>query len=286
MRYLYDAIVRVGPVDLPALVQGEAGTGKGLVAHTLHRASARAGGPFVVCDVAALPRRMFESDDAFLQATGGTLFLEEIGELAPEGQPMLFGAIEHHLDAVRVIASSKRDLAAEVKADRFLDDLYRRLASVRLDVPALRHRRDDVPLLAEHFVVRAAEALSRRPPDLPPALLAALQHYDWPGNVRELEDVLSRACVLTQGPILDARILGLPNMDIATPPVTPLIERIDTAIPFHAADRRLIDAWERESVGQLLSRHAGSVSEATRAGGIDRVALYRLLRKHGLWSGE
>jgi two-component system, NtrC family, nitrogen regulation response regulator GlnG len=316
MNRLYDVLARVAPTDIAVLIQGETGTGKELAARAIHAASSRAEGPFVVCDVSALPRGVLESelfghvrgafsgahmdrDGAFVDAYGGTLFLDEIGELVLEAQPILLRVLEQRevkpvgghdyrpVD-VRVVAATNRDLAAEVKAGRFRQDLYHRVAVVPIEMPALRHRRDDIPMLVEYFIAHAAHALQRRPPEVPAATLAALQRYDWPGNIRELKNVVERACALATGPILDSRILGLPEGDLMTPgTVTPPPEgRINLGIPFRQAKQRLIDTWEREYVAQLLQKHQGNVSEASRSGGIDRVHLYRLLRKHGLWSGE
>jgi DNA-binding NtrC family response regulator len=175
-----------------------------------------------------------------------------------------------------------------VKHGRFRQDLYHRVAVVQIDLPPLRQRPDDIPLLVEHFLSRAAQSLHRRPPEVPAATLAALQAYDWPGNIRELKNVLERACALAQGPVIDPRVLGLPEGDLPTPhSVLPPPEgRVNLGVPFREAKQRLIDTWEREYVAQLLQKHSGNVSEAARSGGIDRVHLYRLLRKHGLWGGE
>jgi DNA-binding NtrC family response regulator len=316
MRRLYDTLSRVAPVDIPVLVQGETGTGKEMVAQAIHAASSRAEGPLVVCDLSALPRGVIESElfghrrgsftgahtdraGAFVEADGGTLFLDEIGELGLEAQPYLLRALEqqevkpvggqtYQQVDVRIVAATNRDLAAEVKQGRFRQDLYHRVAVVQIDLPPLRRRPEDIPMLVEHFLSRAAQTLHRRPPEVPAATLAALQAYDWPGNIRELKNVLERACALAQGPIIDPRILGLPEGDLPTPhSVLPPPEGVvDLGVPFREAKQRLIDTWEREYVARLLQKHSGNVSEAARSGGIDRVHLYRLLRKHGLWSGD
>ena len=306
MRRVLALLERAAPADVSVLVQGETGTGKEVVAEAIHAASARRKGPFVICDLGSLTRSLIESElfghvrgaftgadrdrqGAFLAADGGTLFLDEVGELQLDAQPRLLRALERRqvkpvgsaaymTSNVRVVAATNRDLLAEVRAGRFREDLYHRLAVMRVLLPPLRERREDIPQLVSVFLEQAAQASGRRPPVIPPDAMAALRAHDWPGNVRELRNVLERATALTsEGGTVDMHLLGLeePRTDQSTPPV-------DINSPFKEAKDTLIQAWEREYVSALMAKHEGNVSSAARSGGLDRVYLHRLLKKHGL----
>jgi DNA-binding NtrC family response regulator len=310
MRQVFSLLERVAASDAAVLVEGETGTGKELVAEALHAASARKDGPFIVCDLGSLPRTLIESElfghvrgaftgadrdrvGAFEQADGGTILLDEIGELELDVQPRLLRAIERkqvkpvgsstfrRCDA-RVVAATNRDLHAEVKAGRFREDLYHRLAVVCVRVPPLRERREDIPMLASAFVTRAALAQGRRPPLIPPLTMAALRSHDWPGNVRELRNVLERALsIAPDAETLDAGLFGLED-SYAAEAHPPVGAPVDMSLPFKESKDRLVQAWEREYVVKLLEKSGGNVSLAARHAGIDRVYLHRLLKKHGL----
>jgi DNA-binding NtrC family response regulator len=314
MRRIYSLLERVAPTDAAVLVQGETGTGKELVAEAIHMHSARKKGPFVVCDLGSVPRSLIESElfghlrgaftgadrdrqGAFVQAGRGTIFLDEIGELEMEVQPRLLRALErgqvkpvgsavYEQVDVRVVAATNRDLLAEVKAGRFREDLYHRLAVVTIQLPPLRERRDDVPLLVRHFLAAAATAAGRRPAHVPPPTMAALEQHDWPGNVRQLRNVLERATALApDAEALDPVLLGLdelaaPRAVGTRPDAVPL--GVDPSLQFKEAKESLIQAWEREYVTALLEKAGGNVSLAARRAGIDRVYLHRLMKKHGL----
>jgi DNA-binding NtrC family response regulator len=244
----------------------------------------------VVCDCASLAPTLVESelfghvkgaftgadrtrDGAFAQAHGGTLFIDEIGELDLESQPRLLRAIEtrkvkpvgaagyRDVD-VRVIAATNRDLRAEVKARRFREDLFHRLTVLAVTLPPLRERKEDLPLL-----IRTLSG--ERSLKLAPEAEALLLEYDWPGNVRELRNVVERARSLSHEPVLEAAALGFADGGAA--PRT-----------FHEAKDRLIANWERAYVSDLLARTRGNVSRAARVAGIDRVSLHRLIKKHGI----
>jgi DNA-binding NtrC family response regulator len=308
MRQMFTVIARAAASESVVLVQGETGTGKELVAEAIHQASPRAKGPFVVCDLGSLPRSLIESElfghvrgaftgadrdrqGALASAHGGTLFLDEIGELELDVQPRLLRALErrqfkpvgssrYRTSDARVVVATNRDLLAEARAGRFREDLYHRLAVVRVHVPPLRERREDIPRLVLHFL--AAAAAPRQPSLVPPETMTALRSHDWPGNVRELRNVLDRATSLApDAHVLDARLLGLDEpgparSDASTPPV------VDVNLPFKESKDRLVQAWEREYVTALLDKAGGNVSLAARSGGLDRVYLHRLMKKHGL----
>ena len=290
MRQLFALLARIAPSDAPVLVNGETGTGKEVCAEAIHARSPRAKGPFVVCDCASLAPSLVESElfghvrgaftgadvareGAFAQADGGTLFIDEIGELELEAQPRLLRALDAHkikpvgsatyrtVD-VRVIAATHRDLRAEVKAHRFREDLFHRLSVLEVVLPPLRERKEDLPLLIRKL---SGEQTLEIAPDAEALLL----EHDWPGNVRELRNVVQRARSPSRGPTLEAAALGLGDGEQA--PAT-----------FHEAKDRLIGNWERAYVVELLHRTRGNVSRAARVGGLDRVSLHRLIKKHAI----
>jgi len=310
MSKIFEVLERVAPSDVSVLLQGETGTGKELIVEALHAASSRREGPLVVCDLGVIPRALMESElfghvrgaftgadqareGAFEQADGGTLLLDEIGELADEGQRLLLRALEkreirpvggrsYRPVDLRIVATTHRDLAAEVRAGRFREDLYHRLCVVRVVVPPLRERAGDVAILVEAFLAQAAQAAGRRPPHVPPETLAALEAHDWPGNVRELKNVLERAVSLApEERELDALVLGLSESERSGPGG----EAESDSLSFREAKFRLVAAWEYDYLTALLARADGNVSRAARDAGLDRPYLHRLLKKHGLGSG-
>jgi transcriptional regulator with GAF, ATPase, and Fis domain len=226
MRRLFALLSDIATTDATVIVEGETGTGKELVAEEIHRNSHRSEGPFIVFDCGAVPRDLIESSlfghvkgaftgaitdrrGAFAEANGGTVFLDEIGELSLDLQPTLLrvldkravrrvGANHYENIDVRVVAATNRDLREEVAAKNFREDLYYRLAVIRVALPPLRERGVDIPVLAEHFVrsfsPSSGPALTIRPEDM-----ARLQRHSWPGNVREMRNVMERACVLAHG---------------------------------------------------------------------------------------
>jgi len=295
MRTLYALLERIAASDATLLVAGETGTGKELCAEAVHQESPRRAKPFVVCDLAGVARSLIESElfghvrgaftgavadrpGAFEAAHGGTLFLDEIGELDLALQPRLLRAIEqrqvkrigddrYRQVDVRLVAATNRDLRAEVKAGRFREDLYQRLAVVKVTLPPLRERKQDLAALVESI-------LGARRVVVPPATLDLLAAYDWPGNVRELRNVLEHGlALLGAGKVLDPRFLGL---EVAAP-VGPSADG-----DFFAARERLLAAWESQYLTALLAQTQGNVAQAARRAGIDRIHLYRLLKKYGL----
>jgi two-component system, NtrC family, nitrogen regulation response regulator GlnG len=225
---------------------------------------------------------------AFAEADGGTLFLDEIGELSPEMQPALLRALDRRMIRplgapayqqldVRIIAATNLNLRAAVAARRFREDLYYRLAVVRLNVPPLRRRPEDIVLLAEHFLRQFTPGRRCR---LTPASLARMQRYDWPGNVRELRNVLERACLIGRGDLIDIGELHEEEIDETTHAVGP--RQMETDLPYKAAKARLLEDFERDYFKALVDRHGGNVSAAAREAKIDRKHLRDLLRKLGL----
>jgi len=230
MQEVFQTIRRVAATHVTVLIHGESGTGKELVARAIHALGPRAQGPFVAVNCAGIPEGLIESElfghergaftDAverrigrFEAASGGTLFLDEIGELAAPVQAKLLRVLqERRIERlggsgsiavdVRVLAATHRDLEQDVAAGRFRADLFYRIQVVPIELPALRQHRDDIPLLAAHFLEKARAAAGRGPARLAPAALAALERYDWPGNVRELENAIEHALALADGDVL------------------------------------------------------------------------------------
>lgn len=298
MRQLYQTLASVAPTELSVLITGETGTGKELVAQAIHQASRRSAGPFVVVDAGALPSGLAESllfghekgaftgaaarsAGAFLQANGGTLFIDELGELPEVTQPKLLRAIAERavkrvggskyepLD-VRVVAATRRDLRRAINGGSFRDDLYFRVAQVRIELPPLRDRVDDIaPLVAD-----VCRRLGR--PDAAAQVTAYVQQrfkrYDWPGNVRELVSVASALAAL-----MDSGVEGIDEML----PVEHSRLRAEEAAPtshFAQAKRE----FEAGYFGRLFAEAAGNISEIARRSGLARHQVRAYLKKHGL----
>jgi two-component system nitrogen regulation response regulator GlnG len=304
MRAAFDVMTKVAASDLPILIRGETGTGKELAARAIHTASRRADKPYVVVDLAALTPGVIESElfghargaftgattdraGAFDDARGGTVFLDEIGELDLEVQPRLLRVLEsgevkrvgentYKQTRARIVAATNRDLTEEIAATRFRSDLFHRLAGIEIVLPPLRDRLDDLPVLIDHF---ANSRSSTMPPiDLPGETLAAMTHYAWPGNVRQLYKVIERAAVLAGGGAITPQLLGLTE----APDVEPAEPLTGDVGPFKEAKQRLVDAWELDYVRRLLAAADGNVTRAASLAGLARVHLHRLLRKHRL----
>ena len=302
VRAAFAMLERAAATEVTVLLEGETGTGKDGAARAIHAAGARRAGPFVVVDCGAISPSLIEGElfgherGAFTGATdaragvfeaarGGAVFLDEIGELPLELQPKLLRALEarevRRLGAtaataidVRVIAATHRDLRAEVNAGTFRADLYYRLAVVRIELPPLRRRGEDVPLLVDAFVDElTATGLA---PTLAAALrapgfVAELAAAAWPGNVRELRNHLAM-CAVVGAAVPPGRTAA--RASTAVP--------VDLEVPLKEARQRLLDEFEQRYLEALLERHAGNVSAAARQAGLSRVSLYALLRKAGL----
>ncbi|MFH0903243.1 MAG: sigma 54-interacting transcriptional regulator [Pseudomonadota bacterium] len=300
MRRLFKLLEDVAKIDATVLIEGETGTGKELVAEEIHNASPRVGGPFVVFDCGAVPHDLIESalfghvrgaftgavadrKGAFAEAHHGTIFLDEIGELPLDLQPTLLRALDKksvrrvganvydRID-VRIVAATNRDLRSEISNKAFREDLYYRLAVIRVTLPPLRERGEDIKLIAEHFVRQLA---GDRPLQITSEGLAWLQRNAWPGNVRELRNVIERACVLSKGDSLNVED-ALAEHAVASGP------SIRTDLPFKEAKGQLLETFEREYVVEIMRRHNMNLSAAAREAQIDRKHLRELVRKYGI----
>ncbi|MCA9594054.1 MAG: sigma 54-dependent Fis family transcriptional regulator [Myxococcales bacterium] len=305
MRELFAMLERIAPTDVTVLVEGESGTGKELVARSIHGGSERSGAPFIVFDCGAVPVNLAESElfghkrgafsgaisdraGAFQQAHGGTIFLDEIGELPLDLQPRLLRVLEtgqvrrvgddtmRRVD-VRVVAATNRDLHAEVRRGNFRGDLLYRLDVVKLRIPPLRQRPEDIRPLAQAML----QGRITDGDELAGENLRRLLGYSWPGNVRELRNVLDRAVALASkkppafadlvfnlGPAADSpALLGMAFPGVHYP------------LPFKEAKLQLLASFERAYIDALIDRHKGNMSQAAEAAGLSRKHLYELLRK-------
>ena len=306
IREVVSLIDRVAPSSVDVLVTGETGTGKELVARAIHGRSRRAAGPFVPVDCGAIPEALMESElfgherGAFTGADcrrmglvefadGGTLFLDEVGELPLPLQAKLLrvlqerrvrrvGARQENAVDVRVVAATSRNLAAMVESGGFRRDLYYRINVVRIELPPLRDRGDDVGLLAEHFANKAAREMGRPVAGLSTDVYQVLKAYHWPGNVRELQNVVRRALALARSPT--AGIDDLPDEVVSA--AGRQVTAAGDGDGFFSRRAEHVARFERQYISDLLARHHGDVSAAAREAGIPRGTLYRLMKGHGL----
>jgi len=307
MQTLFEVIGKIHSTRSSVLITGESGTGKELVARALHTEGTRAKMPFVAVNCGAIPEELMESElfghkkgsftgavndkrGLFQEASGGTLFLDEIGELSLNLQVKILralqerkikpvGATEEHEVDVRVVAATNRDLEAEVARGAFRADLFYRLNVIQLWIPPLRHRREDIPLLAEHFL-RQFAIEHRRPAQLTAEAMRKLESYDFPGNVRELENMVERAFALSSGSIIGAS--DLPDVRAERVPVEVPLE-----LPAEGIDLdRLISDYERTWVLRALERSGGRRKRAAALLGISFRSLRYRLEKLGIDKGE
>ncbi|HEU5054981.1 MAG TPA: sigma 54-interacting transcriptional regulator [Kofleriaceae bacterium] len=338
MRALFAKLERIAPTDASVLITGETGTGKELVAEAVHHHSTRATGPFVVVDCGSIPDNLIASElfghergaftgavstyaGAFERASGGTIFLDEIGELPLELQPNLLGVLERRqvrrlgsskpvpVD-IRVVAATNRDLASEMNRGTFRSDLFYRLAVVQVRVPALRERPEDIPVLAQHFadLLGASSGIS---PHISKETLESLRHHPFPGNVRELRNVIERSMVLAEAgmafePVtVGGGVMPPAGGERAAPEVAPTMLapgagppqpdkgdaisfEVDDQVPYRIAKQRLVSEFDARYLKKLLVRHGGNVSRAARAAGLDRMTVHKMLQRVGLggWRGR
>jgi transcriptional regulator with GAF, ATPase, and Fis domain len=291
----------VATKDVAISVVGESGTGKELVARALHQGSPRSDKPLVVINCAALQETLLESElfghekgaftsaistkqGLFEVADGGTLFIDEIGEMAgglqakllrvlEDGRFRRVGSTREIKSDVRIIAATNKDLAKEVTAGRFRDDLYFRLNVITIPIPSLRDRPDDIPLLVDYFLAQS----KRGPRSIEPDALTSLVAYRWPGNVRELANVIERARILADGPSITTRDLPIGVAQPAVPGSSiPQVESAPRPNGTH------LEVLERQHIQHVLESEKWNKARAARALGISRRRLYRLLERHSL----
>ena len=295
MKEVYQFLKRAAPTESTVLIEGESGTGKELAARALHRNSPRAGKPFVAINCSAIPETLLESDlfgherGAFTGAAslkkgrvevaeGGVIFLDEIGELAPTLQVKLLRVLQerefvrvggtHPIKAdIRVIAATNCNLEQAIREGRFRQDLYYRLAVLKITMPALRDRSEDIPMLVRHFVQKHAKRCKVKPRPVSREALACLKNYDWPGNVRELENAIERALVLGSSDMILPEDLPESLLERTPPPEM-------TEAKYHAAVKEL----KRQLILDAMEQAQGSYAEAARILGVHPNYLHRLIR--------
>jgi two-component system response regulator GlrR len=289
----------VAQSDASVLISGESGSGKEVLAQAIHRASPRASRPFVAVNCGAIPESLLESElfghvkgsftgavsnhrGLFVAADGGTLFLDEIGDMPPALQVKLLRVLQERCVRpvgasqtvpvdVRILSATHRDLEAAMAEGQFREDLYYRLNVVSLRMPPLRERREDVPLLANHFLARLNEKYGKRVNGFAPDALKALSTASWPGNVRQLHNVVEQVCALSTTPLISLalvqRALRVPTVEVLS----------------YAAAR---ERFERDYLVGLLKLTDGNAADAARLAERNRTEFYRLLQKHGLTPGQ
>lgn len=309
MKSVYEMIDFVAYADSHVLVRGESGTGKELVARALHYRSSRKEKPFVVVNCSALTETLLESElfghvqgaftgaihakkGLFEAAHRGTLFLDEIGDISPMMQVKILRAIQsgeikpvgstevRNVD-VRVITATHRDLVSRIAEGLFREDLYYRINVIELNLPPLRDRREDIPLLAFHFLKRLSKKMGKEIARIQPEVLSLLGHYSWPGNVRELENVMERALVLERSTEIQPQSLP-PHFHEGQEPLGNEGIPSFSELEFKAAKALAVGQFEKVYVTTLLGRCAGNVSEASRAAKMDRSNFRRLMKKYSL----
>jgi DNA-binding NtrC family response regulator len=308
MQIVFDVLAKAASSDATILLEGETGTGKEVSAEAIHLGSSRKDKPFLVVDCGAMPPNLLESElfghergaftgavssrqGVFEAASGGTVFLDEIGELSIDLQPKLLRVLErrevrrvgtnNHVPVnVRLVAATNRSLRDQVAAGKFRSDLYYRLAVVEVKLPPLRERLADLALLVDHIVrglgvVDAATATRVRSPEF----VEALSRHTWPGNIRELRNYLERCVAL--------RDFSPPRSTTgAHPTIAGPESAVNVGQPLREAREAWVSAFERRYLEELLRQHENRVSAAARAAGVDRIYFYRLLWKHGLRTRE
>jgi two-component system nitrogen regulation response regulator NtrX len=301
MAQLREQVAMAAPTNGRVLIYGENGTGKELVARSIHALSRRRSGPFIEVNCAAIPEELIESElfghvkgaftgavterrGKFELADGGTLFLDEIGDMSLKTQAKVLrvlqeqvvepvgGATSVRVD-VRVLAATNKELTGEIRAGRFREDLYFRLNVIPISVPPLRDRPDDIPLLAEHFMTELAREYGRRPKKLDSGASTGLRSYRWPGNVRELRNVIERLMIMVPGDTITLSDLGILDSGLPGGAVDGA-----TSLPLHEARER----FEREYILRALAAQQGNISRTAEALGVERSNLYRKMRAFGI----
>ena len=309
MRRIFHLAETYAPTDATVMITGETGTGKEILAAEIHRHSQRARKPYIVIDCAAISKDLIESElfghnkgaftganadrqGAFEHADGGTVFLDEIGDLNPELQPKLLRVLENREIRrvgdnrmrkinVRIICATNRKLDQEVNAGRFREDLYYRLSVVQIELPPLRRRRDDLPLLAKRFLtdLHGSDAMSQVARF--DETMDVLKRHDWPGNVRELRNLIEVAFYAASRPVDLSAFLGLGRF-LPAREAQSEAPSVSADRPFKDAKSDLIEDFERKYLEDLLARNQNNISRSAREAGIERAYLQRLIRKYDM----
>jgi DNA-binding NtrC family response regulator len=318
MRQIFSILEKIAPTQATVVIEGETGTGKDLVARAIHEHSARKQKPFVVFDCSAVAPNLIESElfghekgsftgavkaraGVFEAAMGGTVFLDEIGELTAELQPKLLRALEQReikrvgantpvkID-VRVICATNRNLRKEVDEGRFREDLYYRLSVVKVSLPSLRERPEDIPIIIERFLSRGR--YNRLPDDslkvtrVEDDALKALARFEWPGNVRELSNVVERAVSFVEGDTISKSHLDFIFAEMSHGEERTERMVVDADLPFKDAKQQVVESFEKEYLVELMKHYGGNLSKAAREAKIDRKHLRNLLKKYNIDSSE
>jgi two-component system, NtrC family, nitrogen regulation response regulator NtrX len=301
MMQLREQVAMAAPTNGRVLIYGENGTGKELVARSVHSLSRRRGGPFIEVNCAAIPEELIESElfghikgsftgaladrrGKFELADGGTLFLDEIGDMSLKTQAKVLRALQEQVVEpvggaasvrvdVRVLAATNKDLPTEIRFGRFREDLYFRLNVIPIFVPPLRDRPDDILLLAEHFMTELARENGRRPKKFDNGAITGLRSYRWPGNVRELRNVIERLMIMVHGDVIT-----LADLSFLDGAATVAVQASGPVVALHEAR----DRFERDYILRALAAQQGNISRTAEALGVERSNLYRKMRAFGI----
>jgi len=310
IQKIFETISLISNPDVTVLITGESGAGKDMAAKAIHSLSRRCKGPFVAVNCPNLPENILESElfgyrkgafthatqdkkGLFWEAQGGTVYLDEIGDISLTLQTKLLRVLQDKeirplgqtktvkVD-VRIIASTNQDLAAKIKAGVFREDLFYRLNVMSLRMPPLRERKEDIPLLVDHFFNRFCNEFKKESKTVAPSLMQKLVNYPWPGNVRELENFISRAVLLSAENVIQPGDLQVDLSDSAECLVAETIK----GLPYKQAKASVLDRFNREYLTDLLERNHGNVTKAAKECGLERQALQQVLRRYGMKSRD
>jgi DNA-binding NtrC family response regulator len=307
MKELYERIKQVAPTMATILVTGASGTGKELVARAIHQHSLRASRKFIIVNCTAIPEQVIESElfghvkGAFTgawkdkrglveEAHEGTLFLDEIGDLNPsmqtkllrllqEGEYKPVGSLITKKADIRFVAATNHNLKTDITDKRFREDLYYRLNVVHIDLPALKERRQDIPILAYHFLKKYAQANGKGIQEISPEAMHALMGREYPGNVRELENIIERGVIFCTGDALKVKDL---HLDTEGPSFFPELTEEMARLSFKEAKDKMIDLFHNQYIIALLRESGGNISRAAEIAGIQRQYLHRLMKEAGI----
>ncbi|MFP4477460.1 MAG: sigma-54-dependent transcriptional regulator [Desulfatibacillaceae bacterium] len=306
MHRVFETIRTVAQADLTVLVTGESGTGKELAARAVHSLSPRAAGPFIAINCPTVPENILESElfgykkgafthatgnraGLFQEAQGGTIFLDEIGDITPATQTKLLRVLQEkeikplgdtrtvRVD-VRIVASTNQDLREKMRRGEFREDFFYRLNVLPVEMPPLRKRREDIPLLAAHLVARHCREMGKEEKRLSPELVQALAARHWEGNVRELENVVVQGILFSRGSEITPADVGLPKAGAATSAV---LEDVAEKT-YREAKEQVLTSFNNSYIGRLLEKTGGNVSQAARLCGLERQNLQQIMRRYGV----